>query len=487
MTPEEILDAAISADTAPAARLRSVGPDDDAPPVRAVKLSEIDLADSWVSRFGNSWRYVREWDRWFEWRQGDSAGWFEDTTGAVRASAVSLLREVESWPDIQSLTASQRRKLASSGSVAAVVGLAGVHRAVATSAAQWDAHTMLLGVPGGTVDLESGEFFTPDPLEYITKRCSVAPEEGEPVLWLRHLELVLQGDRELIDYLQRWCGYCLTGEVGEHAMLMGIGTGANGKSVIFDTLTAIFGDYAYAAPVNLLMESRTERHPTEIAILQGKRLVLCSEPPQGARWDDGRLKALTGDAKLTARRMNQDLSTFAVTHKLNVMGNHMPVLRSVDEAIRRRVNLLQFRHTIPAAERDPNFMDKLRAEHGQILQWCIDGCREWRRTGLQRPDSMAANTAEYLADEDTMQQFIEECCDREPTAFDTLAVLFRAYGAWCERVGEKAVGRKAFKAALRDTPGVTRNRVAGDAVQGLAVKEAHRATTHDAPSRWSED
>lgn len=482
MKPEDKLDAAIAAAGGPAAVLRVVGAVEDAP-ARAARMSELDLADVWVSRDGDRWRYVKEWDQWFEWRDG---GWFVDGTSGVRASVMDLLRESGNWAEAQGMTASQKRQLCSAKTVSSVVSLAAAHRAVAMPSDLWDADTMLLGVPGGLVDLKTGDLCVAERTDYITKRCAVAPKRGTPRLWLDHLLRIFQGDAELISFSRRWLGYCLTGETGEHAMLMGIGTGANGKSAMFDTVAGIMGGYTYAAPINLLMESHQERHPTELAMLQGARLLMCSEPPQGARWDDGRLRSLTGDKTVTARRMNRDLSTFTVTHKLNVMGNHMPVLRSVDEAMRRRINVLQFGYTIPVSERDPHFLDKMRAEWPQILNWMIEGCLDWQDIGLARPESLVLNTSEYLEDENTMAQFIDECTDRGPEKFDTLASLFRAYVNWCDKQGEKPLSRKSFKAQLRETPGVGRNRVAGNAVQGMSVKHSVSFASA-APSSWMQD
>ena len=467
MKPASAVDAAIEAAGGTAAMLRAVGAVTDGP-AAAAYLSEIHLADLWVQR-SPSWRYVKEWDMWMEWRGN---GWYRDTTGAVRASIADLLRESEAWADSAGLTGAQRRKLCSAGTVSGITAIAQAHRSIAREAELWDADPMMLGIPGGIVDLHTGEAFEARQEDYITRRTSVAPEPGPPVLWLQHLMTILKGDMPMVRLLQTWAGYCLTGETGEHAMLMGIGTGANGKSATFDTFMGIMGEYGYAAPINLLMESHQERHPAELAMLQGRRFVLCSEPPQSAKWDDGRLRSLTGDKTLTARKMNKDFSTFVVTHKLSVMGNHTPILRSVDEAIKRRINIVQFSHTIPVADRDPRFLERLRGEWPRILNWMIEGCMIWQREGLKRPPSMLDATSEYLADEDTFGQFIGECCERGPSKFDLVSVLWKKYAEWCEKQGEKPVGRKAFKQTLLATPGIARKSEAGDAVAGCAVKRA---------------
>lgn len=464
--------------TAPPSRRRqSVRSVEDGPALpAAAKFSEIHLADVFVSRAGDRWRYVHEWRTWYRWHEdADTRGWHEDRTGLLRHDVACLLRESMGWAEAHEINEALRRKVCSNGSASGVIALAGCHPDVAVSAVAWDADPMLLGVPGAIVDLRTGQSEPATPDVLVSRRCAVRPELGTPALWLSHLRRVMRGDEEMIGFLQRMFGYMLTGQVGEHALLFFFGTGRNGKGTIVETVVRLMGDYGYAAPVNLLMEAKNERHPTELMELRGRRLVSCSEPAQGARWDDGRIRSLTGGDTVTARKMGQDLSSFEPTHKLLIMGNHKPVLRSVDEAIKARFNVVDFSLTIPAEERDPHFLDKLREEWPQILQWMITGCLLWQEDGLCKPASMVMATNEYLEDEDSFGQFLAECCERRPDAFDPVSVLFSAYGAWCERVGERPMSRKSFRSVLHETPGIERKRgTVPECVAGVCVKENAR-------------
>ena len=447
--------------------LRVVPPNGVVAGPAAPPMSEIGLSDLWVRRYGDDWRYVAGRDVWLEWR-GD--GWFVDATGAVRESVAAMLREAQNWPDASWMSQSQMRALCGAKTVAGVIAMAQIHREIATAADLWDADPMTLGVPGGIVDLTTGEFSAASKTDYVTMRTAVAPEPGVPVMWLAHLVTVYQADMQLIKHLQAWIGYCLTGHIVEHKMLFAIGKGGNGKSATFDTIISLLSDYAYAAPVNMLTESFGERHPTELAALRGKRFVLCSEPPEGAKWDDGRIRSLTGDATITARSMRQDFTTFRATHKLTVMGNHKPQLRSVDDAIRRRMQLVDFAYKIQDAEKDPMFLENMRAEWPRILTWAIQGCLEWQDTGLPKPDALVQATAQYLEDQDEFNQFLSECCDREPAKFDLVSVIWKRYQTWCEKESARPMQRKSFKSALLGLAGVERKGSAGDSVSGIAVK-----------------
>ncbi|MDZ7779944.1 MAG: phage/plasmid primase, P4 family [Gemmatimonadota bacterium] len=248
--------------------------------------------------------------------------------------------------------------------------------------------------------------------DYITKLTAVAPAPpGTPApIWTAHLERITGGDPDLIEYLQRFSGYALTGSIREHAFTFGHGGGANGKGVTLNTIKAVLGAYAISIPTELLMVSKNERHPTELARLRGVRLAIGSETEDGKRWAEARIKALTGGDPIAARFMRQDFFEFQPQFKVFVIGNHRPSLRGVDEAMRRRLHLMPFTVTIPEAERDHELPEKLQREWPAILRWCIDARLAWQHQGLNPPSIVRAATESYLESEDAIAQWMEECC-----------------------------------------------------------------------------
>jgi putative DNA primase/helicase len=215
-----------------------------------------------------------------------------------------------------------------------------------------------------TVDLETGIDRAPNRLDYCTKVSAVSPAAPGTScpLWMEFLRQVMRDDVETIAFLKRFLGYCLTGYVSEHALMFLFGTGGNGKGVFMSTVAGIFGDYAIVAPMEMFLVSNVERHPTEIAKLKGARLVVAHETQKGRRWDEAKIKNLTGGDKITGRFMRGDFFDFKPTHKFMIAGNHKPSFRAVDEAIRRRFLLVPFTVCIPDEDRDPKLADKLKAE-----------------------------------------------------------------------------------------------------------------------------
>jgi putative DNA primase/helicase len=303
-----------------------------------------------------------------------------------------------------------------------------------------------------TFNLKTGIGRPPNPADMITKvagaRCA---EPGMPhPIWDAFLARVAP-DKELRDFLQRWCGYCMTGLTTEHKFVFAYGTGANGKSTFINTIIGIFGDYATIADIGTFIASNTERHPTDVAKLHGYRLVVAQETEKGRRWAESKIKTLTGGDKITARFMRQDFFEFVPKFKLFIVGNHKPRLDNVDEAMRRRMLLVPFLVQIPVEERDPGLMEKLRKEWPAILRWCLDGCLEWQRIGLAPPKIVTDATDAYFEDQDTTKQWLEDCTqDGGPYVFTPNGQLFASWKNWCDARGLKPSSERALADALCD-------------------------------------
>jgi putative DNA primase/helicase len=265
-------------------------------------------------------------------------------------------------------------------------------------------------------------------------------------------------------------GYCLTGSTREHALFFLYGTGANGKSVLLNTLSGIMGDYARSAPIETFTASSVERHPTDLADLRGARLVMAVETEEGRRWAESRIKVLTGGDKIAARFMRQDFFEFTPQFKLLIAGNHKPGLRSVDEAIRRRFKLVPFTVTIPPGERDETLTERLKNEWPGILYWMVEGCHDWLERGLAPPEIVEAATAAYLEAEDAVTAWLEETCERDPDAWESSSALFACWRAYAEKAGEHPGTMKRLVQNLEARGFVPRRKMDGRGFEGLRIK-----------------
>jgi putative DNA primase/helicase len=435
-------------------------------------VAELNTEDAIALRFAEeragSLRYVHKWGRWFNW---NGQRWEEDTTLLAFDLARDLCRKVAKQLRI--------RKLRSAKTVAAVVQLARADRRLAATASQWDADPWLLNTPGGTVDLRSGTIRAHRPEDYCTKMTAVAPG-GECLLWLSILRYIFGGNDDLVSFVQRWSGYSLTGVTVEQKLVFEYGTGGNGKGVTTGAIAGVMGDYAMAAPMETFIASNSDRHPTDLAMLRGARLVTASETEDGRAWAESRIKQMTGGDKISARFMRQDFFEFMPQFKLLISGNHKPSFRGVDEAIRRRFLLLPFLITVPEGERDPDLPEKLKAEWPGILAWMIAGCIEWQERGLRPPAAVLEATKTYLEAEDAFQLWLSDAITRDSNAWESTAELFQSWTSWSKAAGEQTGSQKRFVQAL-DAAGFTAAKNPGKTKRGFRGLKLNRPDLASAP------
>ena len=371
-----------------------------------IPFSEDDLANRFSDEHADRLRFCHDWGRWLEWT---GTRWKVDRTVKVFDMVREMCRAAANQ-----CNGSAAKQLAAARTIRAVERLAHADRRHATTSETWDADPFLLNTPEGTVDLRTGVVEPNRAEHYCTKQTAVAPG-GDCPLWRNFLWAITRGDDELIGFLQRASGYALTGSTKEHAMFFCYGTGANGKSTFLNCIAGIAADYHRVAPTEMFMASRIDRHPTEMAGLQGARLVTATETEANRQWSESKIKSLTGGDPIAARYMRQDFFEYVPAFKLFVAGNNKPRLSTVDEAIRRRLHLIPFCYTVPAAERDKELPEKLKHEWPGILSWCIEGAVQWHKTGLRPPAAVRDATLEYLAAEDIIGCWIEDRCTIDPT------------------------------------------------------------------------
>jgi putative DNA primase/helicase len=366
-----------------------------------------------------------------------------------------------------------------------------------------DGHPWLLNCANGTLDLMTGRLRESRHEDYLIQLCPVPYDPAATCpTWERFLWSVFrspkregkseaqrdQETRDLITFVQRLSGMFLTGVVQEHILPIFWGVGANGKSTLINALLGVLGrDYAMKANTELLMASLGERHPTEIASLFGKRLVVASETHQGGRLNEARVKDLTGGEPLTARRMREDFWSFNPTHKIILVTNHKPVIRGRDEGIWRRLALVPFENVfwnpddprmqgknLPAELRqDKQLGDKLRAEYPGILRWMVEGCLAWQREGLSMPERVRVATGEYRKAEDTVARWLEECCHvaKEDHSYRCKSSeLYRNFCTWSESFGEKPLSHRAWGDAMAEE-GFAKQTSNGVWYLGIALKD----------------
>jgi putative DNA primase/helicase len=404
-------------------------------------VTEDQAAIEFAKLHAEELRYCHDTGAWFEWK----GIWRRNQTGLAFHWARELARGM-------AITEADKIRYVTSKAAfaASIEKFARSDPVFAVTADYWDRDPFLLGTPAGAVDLRTGKLGRSDPADGITKATSVAPSDiADCPLWIRFLNEATSGDAEVIRFLCQWCGYSLSGDVSEQALVFIHGPGGTGKSLFVKIMTHILSDYVATPTMAALTTAKGERHSTDIAMLKGSRMASTSETVQGRAWDEALIKRLTGGDAITARFMRQDNFTFTPTFKLLIVGNHAPRLHNADDAMHRRFNVVPFLHK--PEQPDLQLENKLRDESPAILRWAIDGCLDWLENGLIRPASVTARTDKYFADQDIWAQWLEESCDVEPGNRWLIAPsgeLFQSWSGYAKAAGMDAGSRIEFAERL---------------------------------------
>lgn len=450
------------------------------PLVTPTVWDEDRLTELFLQHNRKSFKYIPAQDKWFFWT---GERWIEDGTLMIREAVKPICRAVRDTLR----TKTDREKMGRTSLVSNIIKAAS--SAVATMPEDWDCHKMLLNTPTCVIDLATGRTQPHDRELLMAKSTTVSPEQRDCPQWKAFLTEITQNNDELIEYLQRVAGYALTGLTNEDKFWFFHGSGRNGKGTFIRVIAGILGDYHVAAPIETFLENRNDRHETELACLAGARLVTSGETKVGQRWNEGRLKILTGGDDIRARFMNSNYFTYRPQFKLVFGANKKPTL-DVDEAISDRTNIVPFLRYFQPEERVPDLDKKLIAEEGPaILQWMIDGCVAWQQRRLNhRPACVDDATRSYMTNESIFITWISECCDTsDSTAHGVNSKLFASYKAWCASHNERAISARAWAAEM-EALGYRRN----DPRRGEAELNTGRwwhgitvAPEHDERDNWT--
>lgn len=406
---------------------------------------------------------------WFVFAQGR---WIQDDLyplhlAADLLSSISQREVTEETPeDIAEAIRRWERLSQAASKIEAAVRLARSRPELQVRPEELDRNPWLLNCQNGIVNLQTGQLEDQDPERYMTKQVAARYEpEATAPRWMDFLDAITMGSREYRLTLQQAVGYSLTGTMGERCLFVLWGTGANGKSVFLDTLHDVLGSYAQNMPPDSLMWSpkgRPQSDTSHLAMLRGKRFVMTSEGEKGAHFSQSIVKSITGDHNITARFLYKNYFSFTPTFKVWFATNHMPNLVAVDAAIRDRIRRFPFRLYVPREERDPDLIQKLRAEASGILRWAVEGCVLWQacERQIQWSSEVTASSTEYFDEQDKIGQFILDCTASEINARVATRTLYEVYRKWSEKEGFRPGSHRSFSIALKEK-GLEQRKIGG--------------------------
>jgi len=272
--------------TSDIAPVDALPPTNDHRPLASSHLSEkrtdAGNATRFLKRHGQDLRFCHPWQKWLVWRHGV---WnIDDTAEVIRRAedtVKSIYAEAATADDEEARKALAKWATASEteARIRGMLFFAKARSGIPVLPDELDRDIWLLNCRNGTIDTRTGRRHEQRRADLITKRAPVHfdPHATCP-LWLAFLERIMDGNQNLVDFLQRAVGYSLTGATGEQVLFFLYRTGANGKSTFLDIIYEVLGDYASATPTStLLSKAGSDTIPNDIARLKGVRFVSAVE------------------------------------------------------------------------------------------------------------------------------------------------------------------------------------------------------------------
>lgn len=400
--------------------------------------TDVGNAEMFVHLYGKYVRYDHDNKCWLLWAKH---WWEEDSHKKIYELAIKSVRMRQEHSGQISSSAEMHEEIKhcsaslSANRLEAMLKLVSTMPGIATRTGDWNNSGYLLGVANGVVDLKTGVFSDGEPEQLITYHCHAKYDtEAAGERWHSFLHEVFAGDTELVRFIQKAVGYSLTGDTSEQCFFLLHGNGGNGKSTLLDAIKQALGDYSATTPFSTFEQNSKSQIPNDVADLVGSRMVTSSESNELDRFNEARIKCMTGGEAMKARRLYGDLFEFRPTFKVWFSVNFLPRIHDPSEGMWRRVRPIPFKVDFRNTP-DRHLNDKLLEEKDAILKWAIDGCLLWQQEGLQPTAAMLVELADYRESNDTILEFINECCELRSDATAEMSSIWKTYQNWANEAG----------------------------------------------------
>jgi len=389
------------------------------------------------------------------WYCYDGTRWAPDRTEAVMRLCLETVKEMDK--ELETITDEKEHGFfkkyilhcESLNKLKAMAKIARSDERIVVEPDKMDQDQYLLNLLNGTFDLSTHTFREHNKRDWITKLAPVKYDlEAECPRWIRFLDEIFMGDRELISFIQRAVGYSISGDTSEECFFALHGDGANGKSTLMGHIQHILGDYARQCESSTILKKTHEGVSNDIARLRGARFVVVNESAVGAKLNEDRIKELTGNDVISARFLYHETFEFRPRFKLWWRFNHRPEISDATDSIWRRIHYIPFERDFKGDDIDRTINETLYEEASGILNWALMGYEWFERDGLIPPNIVTTATEEYREEEDELKPFIDECCDLKENVDVRATDLYTRYKSWAHENSIRIWSRTQFGKTL---------------------------------------
>ena len=395
-----------------------------------------DAAEAFGHEHGEEFRWNNETHEWLCW---NGSYWQRDRKNETRKKMREFNTNLKGTPK------HTRRKQFLDGMEAMFI----LNKGIAVTSDELDLARDLLAYPGGVIDLRTGKSTEARREDLITRAAQIAPDFSASaprfMKFMREIAPDHEEDKDgWIGHMQRYLGYCITGDIRERRTHFWVGTGENGKNTLVEVVQNILGYRLKDGlccglrPRDLELVGEGE-HSTGIFAMKGRRLAIASEVKERFM-NESLFKVLTGDELVTARGMRQDMESFARTSKILLLCNHLPQMKHINRAMKSRILIVKFTLDLKGDTKesriDQRLPDMLKQEYQAIFAWLIEGARLYYEDGLgEIPKSIKADSESYFLQENQLGRWFSECCERDHKSFTQVRDLRSSFDAWQSEMG----------------------------------------------------
>jgi len=310
----------------------------------------------------------------------------------------------------------------------------------------FDADPLLVGMNEGCLyNLKNNTVRSIEPNDYLMKHIYANfNNESKCPLWEKSILQWCNGDKELVTFLQTFCGYSLSGLTSFQGFLFLAGEGNNGKSVFVKVISTLIGKYAASMQSeSLMLQNKSAKDASEDLVrLLGIRFASAQEVSEGKFFDENLIKKMTGGDTITARNLYESSIEFTPNLKLVISGNHKPIVKGTDNGFWRRMHLIPFNAKIDKP--DAHLTEKLFNEMSGILNWCLVGWKRFQLEGLVVPEIIKRESNSYREIMDVLAQWKNECVIEKNGNKVPANLVYLSYKKWAEFNGHHPMTSSSF-------------------------------------------
>lgn len=429
------------------------------------ELTDLGNGQRLAKYMDKRFKWVPELKQWFVWTGTcwerdleDKATWTAgEMTSQMIASSDETLRK---WG----------RKSQSARALRASVDLARMQPGMSCTAERFDVQPLLLNLKNGTLDLESGVLREHDRTHLITKTFNAKydPEAACPNFH-RFISQVLP-DPHIRAYVQRAIGSTLIGKVDQRALMLIHGPSGTGKTQFTELMRFLFGGYGVTAPPSTFRSKRDGAPSNDLHRLRGARFVATSETADSAAFDEELIKRITGGDAMNTRGLYQEYVEWIPEATIWIATNFPPKFNSDDDAIWKRAKLIPFVTRFGEDGAPPVIPDFARTllfpEADGILNWILEGLREFLANGIQEPTTVHVAATDLRNEVDPVCRFLEERSADGILILESqerikVLELYTMYQEWARQSGERYLGRRRFLNRLEGNADFSKTRING--------------------------